>query len=663
MTRYKGVDVTPHTFGNLIKTITDQRSVVHTSTSKTKFENKIREIIFAFNPNLKQSANNKSTEYLLINSLKVNDNKQITHTYNYNTWDGVDNTTNNNNARIDDNNSDSSNNRSSNNTIECTNTKTILKCLSRDAWDDNNFYQLIKSMGGQKYVKNIKKRFNEHFQSIIELQNNNDEEHLKDIKKILNLKKFSKSQNIAMLTSIQQFLGMWLDDVDKYNNVESFIHGIRLINDKLKEHKSEISNFKTIIGNLEIELQTSKTSLDNLQKINLELKDSGKSVEALNKHITSLKKQCEDYQGTINFNVAEIAKLGANMGEKDVLLEELAKKLNYSEASLKDFEKKWVDLDEQNNNLLKENSLLKSKIKELEDELNLTKKNNNMYESKCYELLNQRDKDNDDHNKRQQEVLQTHLKLKTDYDNILHDKHLLTKQLQDSQNFYKNLEERFNININQLQEQCHIKEREIQKMDQDLTISKCRLSDIQNEFTDRENNYISKMDEYLSINTKLKLEIEKLKEKNLSLIKENENCYDEGCSAMEEKCKLLKDYNKLKVLTETQQNEFKTEKEELEKKIKMLEEDKEEYIKTFEQKLTNQLEQEHKDKEHELQKKFELEKRELILELTKKNKPFEFRKRKIVKNIVTKQNETDPKKQRLSAYVSPIPNSSFVQQK
>nr|QNN89506.1 desmoplakin [Pieris brassicae granulovirus] len=56
LTRYKGVDVTPHTFNNLIKTITNQRSVSNTSASKTNFEDKIREIILAFNPNLKNQA-------------------------------------------------------------------------------------------------------------------------------------------------------------------------------------------------------------------------------------------------------------------------------------------------------------------------------------------------------------------------------------------------------------------------------------------------------------------------------------------------------------------------------------------------------------------------------------------------------------------------------
>ncbi|ABY47826.1 desmoplakin [Helicoverpa armigera granulovirus] len=77
LTRYKGVDVNPHTVHNLIRTIVNKQS------STNDNDNVLRSIIFSFRPDLSKSL--LSTDNLLIRILKDCNKKEITYNYKYET--------------------------------------------------------------------------------------------------------------------------------------------------------------------------------------------------------------------------------------------------------------------------------------------------------------------------------------------------------------------------------------------------------------------------------------------------------------------------------------------------------------------------------------------------------------------------------------------------
>nr|AXS01134.1 desmoplakin [Spodoptera frugiperda granulovirus] len=76
LTRYKGVDVNPQTFHNLIRTIASKQS----STVNDSQQN-VRSIISSFRPDLSKLP--LSTEQLLIMALKDINKKEVTYNYNY----------------------------------------------------------------------------------------------------------------------------------------------------------------------------------------------------------------------------------------------------------------------------------------------------------------------------------------------------------------------------------------------------------------------------------------------------------------------------------------------------------------------------------------------------------------------------------------------------
>ena len=77
LTRYKGVDVNPHTVHNLIRTIATRQSNTNDN------DQALRSIIFSFRPDLSKSA--LSTDLLLIRVLKDCNKKEVTYNYKYET--------------------------------------------------------------------------------------------------------------------------------------------------------------------------------------------------------------------------------------------------------------------------------------------------------------------------------------------------------------------------------------------------------------------------------------------------------------------------------------------------------------------------------------------------------------------------------------------------
>ncbi|ACZ63580.1 desmoplakin [Pieris rapae granulovirus Wuhan] len=732
LTRYKGVDVTPHTFNNLIKTITNQRSVSNTSASKTNFEDKIREIILAFNPNLKKSSADMTTEYLLINCLKVNEKKEVTHTYNYNTWGDKKYNADGDEEEEDDEDRD----EFYNDLID------KLNIMSTSEWNDDIFMDFVKTVGGQKgkqYVKKIKKKYTKYIENLKHKKNNsnceteiknsienNKEDVIANFKILLGVKKLDKEKCCSLLNSVKQFVNKWteLDDNDSYDTIEKYIYGIRTVNQTLKnndvEKNDKIVSLQTKITSLQTEIDNLKSNLDSCANKEDELNQFRLNTDALKKHIENLTKQNKKNLETINYNVIEIAKLGAEVGERDALIEEMQSKHKITLQKLNDIRneietlnfsyneitEKWNKLDEENSQLITDKSKLLSRINELEEELKRVTENAIKNEKNCYDLLNKKDKDYDDKNREQQNIVQLCENLKIENQTLLNDKHLLIKQLEETNKFNEELKTRYLIEAKQSQDQLLLIEQKITDKEYELAACKGRC-------VDKEKHYMQNLEEYLNVISKLKNDNETLNAEKKMLTKENsqikndnnnlKNFYDEGCEAINKESKLQSEYKKLQMYVETLKNDFAKEKTDYKNQIETIKEELDEIIikKEIDIKkklyIENEKEKERQEKEkndiiekleseklherqefetkiNELKNKFEQEKICIIKQYENKNssgsrvvekkfiKPEKRKHETIVTKItdVVKSNTNLSTKKIKSAHVLPIQNSSFV---
>ncbi|QOD40063.1 desmoplakin [Matsumuraeses phaseoli granulovirus] len=647
LTRYRGVDVTPHTFNNLIKTISSNRCVTDNSASKTNFEERIREIILAFNPRYRIASKDMSTEYLLINTLKVNDKKEITHNYNYNTWEDKK-------FNSDNYNTHHSNNTSFNNHEDDDDEQehyqvvmSKLKSMSKSDWDNNKLFDLIKTIGGKQYVKKIKKKYNSYIDNLnkkphkfnkdndsssshdelspfVSIKANNENNFIA-IKKLLGVKKFNLDMCTSLCGAVKQLLIQWDDNNTGNDTVEKYIYALRCVSDKLKQVTEQQAEYEKL-----------NQKLSNTMSVNEH------STHQLNNKLTSLQKICDDYANTIRYNAMELAKLGAEMGEKDSIIETLQEnqkmlsddhadvtKLLQTVKSEHDQLKRHNEiLDNDNTRFLTENTQLTTKLDQLKIELNMEIEKNKMYEQSCHELAHKADQENTYKNRENQTLLVQCNQLQDQINSLINNKQTMVRELEQNRLFIQEMEQRQLMSDKQKQDHDIKLNQLCMQKEQELAVCRGRLVDVENRAREKETNLMHKLNQYMDNNTTLQQKYDELKQElavkeqditqnqltikqqNIELKKkeiELNNVYNDDLNILDEKNNLLHKYNKL-------QNEYK-----------QLQDNHEEVKQVYEDKLNvlqEELEQIGNIKEDQIKRKlyveFEKEKEELKNSLVQK---------------------------------------------
>ncbi|UYE99080.1 MAG: hypothetical protein [Betabaculovirus sp.] len=256
LTRYKGVDVTPHTFNNLIKTITNQKSISNNSTSKTEFEDRIREIILAFNPMLKKNGAYMTTEYMLVNTLKGADKKEVTHTYNYNNWGENGGGSNNNNLNNDDVTMETvANNEDEEYFIDVDEVNTKLKLIAVGEWNDDKMEQLLDVVYSvnEPCVRKINKKYRKYVDNLKDVgrkhkrrgscYDENNVDTLVSIKEGLNVKKIDNNQVIVLCDTIRTF---FTNKNMEYDTIEKYVYAFRVLGEKIDRLQQELETSKKL---------------------------------------------------------------------------------------------------------------------------------------------------------------------------------------------------------------------------------------------------------------------------------------------------------------------------------------------------------------------------------------------------------------------------------
>ncbi|AKS25441.1 desmoplakin [Clostera anastomosis granulovirus B] len=586
LTRYKGVDVTPHTFNNLIKTITNQKSISNNSTSKTEFEDRIREIILAFNPNLKKNGAYMTTEYMLVNSLKGTDKKEVTHTYNYNNW-GVNGGGGTNGfapanddvpmESVDDNGDEDY-------FIDVVEANTKLKSIAAGEWNDDKMEQLLDVVYSvnEPCVRKINKKYRKYVDNLKAVgrkhkrrgscYDENNVDTLVSIKEGLNVKKIDNNQVIALCDTMRTFFtnkNLGCDTMEKY------VYGFRVLGEKVSRLEQELETSKKLFVEEKSKLAeaTRQQVVEEMQTNTVALENK---LEAQTKKIKTLTDKCEHLDNTITQNVLEIAKLGAGVGEKDVYIEELQIEVQqchkqlvdknheiqqYEETtrelkcSLEAVRAENTNLDQHNDELLKLNSRLESQVQQLQEQLKQKDDDLNVCNQSFYKILNKKEEDDEDKERGYNSTIQS---LTNERNILLQEKHSLQQSVEQYKEFQVNVQ----IRMQQLESECAIKSRELNQKEQALNLCV-------NKVEDQNGNYLKKLEEITGLTCKLqnlqkecdravedydtlKLTLDNVNSKLSSVTQENsdllmqiEKYYDEGDVAIKENVELKGKIKKL----------------------------------------------------------------------------------------------------------------------
>lgn len=523
------MDVTPHTFNNLIKTIANHRSVSNASRSKTEFEERIREIILAFNPNLKKSCPDMSTEYLLISCLKVGDKKEVTHNYNYNTWGGVTE-----GEAVDDKDD----------------VAEKLRELGTGEWDSEKLFDLLASVrGGRQYAKNVRKSYQKYVTSLNERVGTTDVS-LPVLKGVLGVKKLDADGCTTLFNCIRQLLDRWCDSDASNNTVEGVVYGLRSVFEKLKSFSHQLDEKETVIKNLEEQLADATYERSDIDARMCRLANESK---ALNERIAELNEQCERHLRTIDANAIDLAMLGADVGHKDDEIEHLRTMCDELKRDMELAESARRDFDVENTNLLCKVSRLTSEVNELKNELEMEKNKIQMYENQCRELVEKIKKYDDDRHDGQQQLAA----LTQQTNSLISDKHQLTIEIDQARESIN----QWTLNASRLKEQLDIMKSQCARKEQELAVCAARLVDTENNRKDTQNHLTSKLTEYLAMNTELNRQLEQCKSDVRKKENELQDLYNDDCVVIEEKSKLLVEVNKLKMRLEEVEKKAELERE------------------------------------------------------------------------------------------------------
>lgn len=627
LTRYKGVDVTPHTFNNLIKTITNHRSISNTSSSKNDFEEKIRDIILAFNPSLKKNSADMTTEHLLISSLKVGDKKEVTHNYNYNKWGdnarcGVEDNYN------DDDDDDDDVGRYHENVMK------KMRVLSREEWDGETFLDLLRAVAGERhkqYVKKIKRRYKAYVEGlkgggrkrlVSDSDESNDKQLFGALRKQLQIKHFDWDKCGLLLRSVKEFIetnhGGCGDTVEKY------LYGLRCIGLKLVELREEVKGGGERIAELQSELAQSGGADTQLTKKNGELVQKN---QALQNRVELLLENCEKLDTTINYNAIELAKLAAAIGDKDHMLENLGEhnksllaenatlsdRINTVEQAYQAANLKWTQVDEDNTQLLMRASQLESRIKELEDELSIERENSRVQQQTCNELLYKNDRDNTDRDRDSKMLINRCAEYENRIEQLCNEKHLLSAQLEEARVSTEEIVKRLTVDVEQSRQQCVSLRSSLMQKQQEFELCEARVMDAHN-------NY--KVEQ-----TELNRRIRELEVTNQKLREDNEKNYEEATAVIEEKVALQTTIKQLNGTLDRQRKELKEKSDEYEEQIKQLKEEHEQQVNDVTNSLTQVFNNKFRDRSERdksvMVDKFKSDKDKLVKEYEAKIKELE----------------------------------------
>nr|UYX49730.1 desmoplakin [Darna trima granulovirus] len=540
LTRYKGVDVTPHTFNNLIKTITDQRCISNTSSSKTEFESKIRDIILAFAPNLRKISSNMTTEHLLINSLKLSDKKEITHTYNYNGWK----------KRQSDNSDDSASAEIDDRLLLY---EDLKNASEQDEWNEKLIFNILEKIGGKnnkRYVKKIKKKYNHHmYLSCKKPSVSIDKKNYDDDEDIGNL--------IAALTHV----------VGKKTSIKKYTHAVCDVEQNIQSTRQKLQSTEEKLCMVEKELYESK-NLYTFKEIELNRENAQLKInqEALNRNIENLSEKLTNANDIISQNVIELAKLGADLGERDSQLEEATIEKYELKKQISLLEKNYVCTDEENTELMKDKSKLQSKINDLEERLKISLDNNRKYENKCYDLINQKSKDSDS-------LSSAYELLKQQHDAILNEKNTLSEMLSKTSQSLNDVNKKYDVETKQLGDQIEYKNKQIESLEREMATCKARIIDNETKYHKNLDDNLNSLFVSNSELEKLKCKINDLTIKNNNLMDENNNfrlMYEEGCEIIKKNSEIQSEYKKLQAHLDRVQEEHKKNIDDYERKIKTI---------------------------------------------------------------------------------------------
>nr|ARX71966.1 desmoplakin [Erinnyis ello granulovirus] len=625
LTRYKGVDVTPHTFNNLIKTITNQKSISNTSASKTEFEDRIREIILAFNPTLKKNGAYMTTEYMLVNTLKDTDKKEVTHTYNYNNWGNG----NQNDDVVMQNEDDDDDDVLSN-----ANVSKKLKSIATGEWSDDKMEQLLDVVYpvNEQCVRKINKKYTKYVDGLKRKKrkscDDNDDVVLASIKQMLCVKKIDNNLVTALCDTIKSFMKNNNTTNMCYDTIEKYIYGFRVVSEYIESSKGLLES--------EIVKVTEATRAQVIQEIQADVQGYESKIEAQNKKMKTLLDQCDHLNNIITQNVIEIAKLGGEAGEKDAYIEELQEDLQRCreqvtrmedeikqqkesihelEAGVNTLRGDNVRLDRHNDELLQTNSQLQSQVQQLQEELKQKQEEIRVASESFYNILNKKDEDDEDKNRGYISTIQS---LTNERNSLMQDKQLLQNNIVEYEEFKKNVQ----IRMQQLQSECVIRNTELNQKEQALHSCISRVQD-------QEGKYLKKLDEITELTCKLqnlqqdydnmqseceslkvKVEsanskVEKITQKNSELLQENEKYYEEGDVVIKENVELKSKIKKLQNKLEEVEQECKNVEVDCVNKIKneqeKFEECKQEVIIEMENKWQQEKQQLIDDYEKRLQ--------------------------------------------------------------
>ncbi|APO13981.1 desmoplakin [Plodia interpunctella granulovirus] len=539
LTRYRGVDVTPHTFNNLLKTIA-QRSTSNTSTTKTKFEERIRDIILKFNPALERSSADMSTEYLLINSLRMGDKKEVTHNYNYNysRWDTEpgDDT---HNGDVDDD---------DNNYID------DLKELSEEDWDSEGIFNLLRDVCGSRskpYVKKIKKKYDRYMTSF-----SNTEDESTNVKNILGIRRYNREKHNAFLRQCRTVLEQ-NTNMDSADSLDKYIMSMAELSQVIKAldgAKTDLQNDNEVLRNnlssTQRELEATKTTVKEYEST---VKEYETKLMSLQDYIKTIDNDMREKCNTIQTNSRDMAKMGAKLGEQSEELEKLRSDYFELQSFSEQMKNRITVLEQSLQNAHKENNDLINKNVRLETELNELKREMQSQQTKIdsYDcVLKNRDKDNEDKDKERLALRYQCEELQDKLEETENDKHKLMKEIHEANMFAKEMDDRHrtcDAKISELEQIIHHKNTELELM-------RSRLQDADSKIKKEieENQYVLR--DYMETCKTKQIEIDEIKNKNQQLLE----TYKDAEEKLLEKDRVIKEQGRTYTILQkklTQQEE------------------------------------------------------------------------------------------------------------
>ncbi|AKN80751.1 desmoplakin [Diatraea saccharalis granulovirus] len=509
LTRYRGVDVTPHTFNNLVKTVASNKNNNNSSSSRTKFEERMRDIILSFNPALKKTSDNMSTEYLLISSLKFNDKKEVVHTYNYNNWD----------QRVEKMEIDE---RVEEDEEEEDEIKEKLEEMSRYEWENERLFDLL-NLVGKRYVKKIKKRYKEHLnkKQTDENKKQTDENNtLVGFKTLLGVKKLTYENCSALLNAIKRLIDIRSENVD---TVEMYTDEIKNISKQLNEYEKNNRDLQNEISKIKNTGIEQEKEVDMLKKQLLTIKT----------RYEDSKRENEDLIKTVTETSMNLAKMGADIGQKDELLEqlkhnneELLMKYSNLDSVYEDTKLNLHQLDGDMTEMMRQQNIHINTIDELKKVNTILDQNIQSYERNLVESTNE--------NKNLKETISC---ISEQLKCVTIEKLSLEKELKETI-----IEKDALISeCNDMTERKIITNNLVDQKETELKLCKARLCDKENELKILEND----LEECKRNNDKDKKTHTLLLKKNETAEEELNKLHEEMSTLIEENCKLQTEYKKL----------------------------------------------------------------------------------------------------------------------